>query len=213
MNNNQKYQIAKISILVTSMFVIFLSVTYAFINLVISGTRRQEITAGTLDLVLFEDENRLIITDALPMHDEVGMIQEPFTFQLVNRTDIDTNYILKLEEIAVENPIVKEDVRYGITKNGISKIDFVSNLTDGVIDGGVLVGRGKHEYALRLWIRDTLEDSMAIDGKSLKYKLKLFVYKDVTDVFQIRYENLEHTSCGDIECALNELYEKFTDGD
>ncbi len=40
-------QIAKISVFITSLFVIFLSVTYAFINLTIGEEKRQVITAGS----------------------------------------------------------------------------------------------------------------------------------------------------------------------
>ena len=98
----KKRKIAKVSIFITSIFVIFLSVTYAFINQTLVGTKRQVITAGNLELELLEDENNLTIEDALPMYDEVGMLQEAFTFRLINKTAMNTNYVLKLvDEIYV----------------------------------------------------------------------------------------------------------------
>ncbi len=42
----KKEGIAKIAIFITSVFVIFLSVTYAFINVTLSETKRQVIRQG-----------------------------------------------------------------------------------------------------------------------------------------------------------------------
>ena len=103
MKDSQKRQIAKITVFITSIFVIFMSVTYAFINVTLSGTKRQVITAGDLSLVLEEDENNLTIENALPMYDEVGMVQEePFTFRLVNNGVTSMSYTIKLVDITTD---------------------------------------------------------------------------------------------------------------
>jgi len=54
----KKKQIAKISVFITSVFVIFLSVTYAFINMTVTGTKRQVITSGNLQIELEEEKKR-----------------------------------------------------------------------------------------------------------------------------------------------------------
>ena len=72
---NKKRQVAKISVFITSIFVIFMSITYAFITQTLTGTKEVVINAGVLDLVL-EEENAITISNALPMYDEVGKIQE-----------------------------------------------------------------------------------------------------------------------------------------
>ena len=97
MDNNKK-QIIKITVFITSIFIIFMSVSFAFINLTLEGTKRQVITAGTLSLELDEDNNNLTIQNALPMYDDVGMIQEPFTFRLINNGTTSANYTVKLAE-------------------------------------------------------------------------------------------------------------------
>jgi len=86
---------------------------------------------------------------------------------------MDTAYVLKLEEITVGQPLAREDVKYGLTKNKETTIDFVSNIVDNVIDEGVILGNETIEYKLRLWIRDTLEDESLIQGKSMMFKLSL----------------------------------------
>ncbi len=178
MSKNQKWQVAKISVFITSIFVIFLSVTYAFIHVTITGNKRQVITAGNLDLVLTEDENNLMITNALPMYDEVGMLQEAFTFQLMNRTSNPTNYILKLIDITTGNKLNLTDVKYGLTKDGNSTIDLLSNIQNHTVDKGVIGGNQTIEYALRLWIKDSVEDEASIKDKSLNYKLEVEVSQE-----------------------------------
>lgn len=172
MNRNRK-QVTKISIFITSIFVIFLSVTYAFINMTLVGTKRQVITSGNLDLELLEDENNLKIEDALPMYDEVGMIQEPFTFRLVNKTSYTTDYNIKLENITVDGGILEGDVKYGLTKDGESTIALVSAIEDGVIDSGTIAGNKTIEYELRLWVRDDITDMNRVQNKSLRFKLNV----------------------------------------
>ena len=182
MNKKQKRQVAKISVFITSVFVIFLSVTYAFINLTITGTRRQVITAGNLDLILTEDANNLTITNALPMYDEVGMLQDAFTFRLVNRSDLNINYILRLVDVTTENKLSLTDVKYGLTKDGNHTIDLLSNLQENVVDSGTIAGNATIEYALRLWIRENLEDNALIQDKSLNYKIEIEATQNIDEV-------------------------------
>ena len=81
MSRKEKRQVTKITVFLTSIFVIFLSVTYAFINVTLTGTKRQIINAGTLEVEL-EEENAITIENALPMYDETGMIQDAFVFHV-----------------------------------------------------------------------------------------------------------------------------------
>jgi len=118
MEQNKKKQVAKISVFITSIFVIFLSITYAFINMTLTGTKRQVITAGNLELELLEDDNNLTIANAMPMYDEVGMIQDAFTFRLVNKTSVDTNYALKLVKTDSDDELYEEMVRFHLSKDG-----------------------------------------------------------------------------------------------
>ncbi len=174
MNERQKkIQVAKISIFITSIFVIFLSVTYAFINVTLQGTRRQVITAGTLELDLVEDENNISISNALPMYDEVGMIQDPFTFRLINNGDNSVNYRLKLADITAGSKLSKSIVKYGLTKEETDTINLLSTLSNGVIDEGTINGRETINYKLRLWIDSNVTDNSVISGKSLKYKIEI----------------------------------------
>ena len=65
----KKKQIVKISVFITSIFIILISVTYAFITQVLIGQKQMVINAGVLDLVL-EEENAITISDALTLYNE-----------------------------------------------------------------------------------------------------------------------------------------------
>ena len=175
----KKKQVIKISVFITSIFVILLSVTYAFINVRLVGEKRQVITAGELSLELEEDENNLTITNALPMYDEVGMMQDAFTFRLVNKGTNSANYILKLVDITTGEKLDTSIVKYGLTKDGTSNIKYLSNLINGQIDNGKINGKQTIEYSLRLWIDSSVEDEALIKNKSLSYKIDVKVEQEI----------------------------------
>ena len=174
MSRNNKKQVAKIAVFITSIFVIFMSVTYAFINVTLSGTKRQVIMAGDLSLLLEEDENNLTIANALPMYDEVGKLQEAFTFRLVNHGATSMSYTIKLVDITVDaDKLSTSDVKYYLTKDGSGTPALLSTLSDGVVDSGTIAKDQTIHYTLRLWIRDGVTDNSAISGKSLSYRVDI----------------------------------------
>jgi len=180
----RKRQVIKISVFITSIFVIFLSVTYAFINFTLQGTKKQVITAGTLELDLIEDENNITLTNALPMYDEVGMIQEPFTFRLKNKGTANVNYTLKLVDITTgtaENKLQTSDVKYYLTKDGTGTPALLSTLTDGQVDSGTIAGNQTIEYTLRLWIDANVTENSRISGKSLSYRIDVEISQEIVE--------------------------------
>ncbi len=172
MNQKEKRQIAKITVFLTSIFIIFLSVTYAFINVTINGTRRQVITVGNLNIDLEEDDN-FTIDNTLPVYDEVGMLSKPFNFRLINNSDEKASYVLSLEDITTGEKLSYSDVRLGLTKNGETSISTLSDLENLVIDTGLIDGNEMIEYNLRLWIKDTVTDNESIQGKSLRFRIQV----------------------------------------
>ena len=172
MKKENKKQIAKITIFLTSIFIIFLSVTYAFINVTINGTRRQVITVGNLNIDLEEDDN-FTIDNTLPVYDEVGMLSEPFSFRLINNSDEKASYVLSLEDITTGEKLSFSDVKLGLTKNGETSIFTISDLENLIIDTGIISGNETIEYALRWWIKDNVIDNETIQGKSLRFRIQV----------------------------------------
>jgi len=171
MENNKKKTLA----IVLSIFAItiVLGATYAFVTKTLTGTKKVTITAGTLSLVL-DEKNEITISDALPMYDAVGMIQEEvFNFDLINNTSNPTDYTIKLKKVSTGNELQTSDVKYYLTKEGVGTPKLLSSLTDGVVDTGTIAGGDTIEYSLRLWINEDVTDRNAINGKSLSYKLEV----------------------------------------
>ena len=218
---NKKRQIAKISVFITSIFVIFMSVTYAFITQTLTGTKEVVINAGVLDLVL-EEENAITIANALPMYDEVGMIQEDvFVFRLVNKTANPTNYILKLSKIASASELSPSDVKYYLTKEGVGEPKLLSSLpTDGTVDSGTIAGSDTIDYTLRLWIDSNVTDEDAISGKTLNYKIDAEATQEIvkvsfTDELENKVDTTSTINFGAISSATNGrgIYKYTEDGE
>jgi len=203
----KKKQIAKISVFITSIFVIVLSITYAFINMTVTGTKRQVITSGNLQIEL-EEDNAITLTNAMPMYDEVGMIQDSFNFRLINSSSVDTNYIVKLEDITVGDPLSKEEVKYGLTKDKETKIDFLSMIEENKIDEGTIEGNATIEYTLRLWIDSGVGDNRSISGKSLSYRIDLDV--DLSSIVEGKIAKISKTAF--LEKNLGENCQTYDDG-
>ena len=108
---------------------------------------------------------------AYPMYDQVGMIQEDvFKFRLVNKGEMSVNYQLKLADVSTGNSLSKNIVRYGLTKNGNTTIDYVSTQ---YIDSGIIQKGETYNYELRLWISDKVVDESKIANKSLSLKIEV----------------------------------------
>jgi len=172
MDKNYKKQVAKISIFITSIFIIFLSVSYAFINQTLTGTKRQMIATGNLQIELEEDKE-LVLENAMPMYDDVGMIQDSFDFRLVNHGKQGSSYVVKLVDITTGERLDTSIVKYGLTKEGQNRINYLSSIEDSVIDTGFIKENQTIHYHLRLWIDSGVEDESLIKDKNLKYRIEV----------------------------------------
>jgi len=174
-----KKSIMKITVVVGIIMLILLGVTLALTSITATGTKRQVINAGDLDLILDEDA-AINLTNAMPVYDEVGMIGDPFNFRLINKTPTSLVYTLKLVKASTSNELSPEIVRYGLTKDGETAIDFLSTITDDIVDSGTISGNQTIEYSLRLWIDINVEDESLINGKTLSYRVDVEASEDTS---------------------------------
>jgi len=136
------------------------------------GTKRQVVTAGSLELEL-EEVDAITLSNAMPMYDEVGMIQDVFNFRLKNTGTASVQYIVKLVDItdSSKEKLDTSIVKYGLTKDEENTIQYLSNIVNGRIDKGVIDRNQTIEYSLRLWIDSKVTDNSQISGKSLSYRI------------------------------------------
>ncbi len=179
MESNHK-NIVKISVFVVSILIFLFSISYAFLNQTVTGTKKQVITAGNLELELVEGDT-VTLENALPVYDEVGMIGKSFDFALVNKSLEKMAYVLKLKDVTEEgkDKLDSTIVKYGLTKDGEVTKDFLSNLEGNVLDEGSIPGNGTISYSLRLWIDSSVEDEILIKDKTLSYKIEVEARQEV----------------------------------
>lgn len=198
--NHKKKQTLKISVLIASIFIIFLSITYAFINQTLFGTKRQVITTGDIQVEL-EEGKELTINDAMPMYDEVGKIQKQhFDFQVVNHSRYKVNYTLYLSDItdSSKEKLSYEDVKYYLVKEEKEiKLEKLSDRTEEIIDEGTIEKNSTIHYTLRLWIDSEVTENSAIEGKTLSFKLVARLQSNLKEEYTISYVTGTEQKIGD----------------
>jgi len=212
MDKNSKKQVAKISVFITSIFVIFLSITYAFINMTVTGTKRQVITAGNLEIEL-EEENAITLANAMPMYDEVGMLQDSFNFKLKNTGTASVQYMVKLVDVtdSSKKKLDTSIVKYGLTKDGEDTIQYLSDLNDNQLDAGIIREQQTIQYNLRLWIGSKVEDNSSIQDKSLSYRVDVVASQETGTILKntIKYNDYSEIVVEDEYTSLIEMKDSF----
>lgn len=189
--NDERSGILKISVFITSVFIIFLSITYAFMNQTVFGNKRQVLITGDLQIEL-EESKEITLENAMPMYDEVGKIQEQhFDFQVVNKTNYKVDYILHLKDITAEGKekLNDSDVKYYLTKEHQDvKLEKLSDRVEDIIDEGEIRKDSTIHYSLRLWIDSEVITNEAIEGKTLSFQILVEVRKEAKEQYVVHYE-------------------------
>jgi len=147
------------------LFVILLTITvlgisYAWLNLSLTTSKTNVITAGVLDISLVDgDSVGISEISALPISDEVGMTLTPYTFILENNGNIASEYTIYLDDKALlANEIKMPDtmLKYNITKDGVNVNTALLNesgsFPNRILDSGTISAGEEYTYNLRLWI-------------------------------------------------------------
>ncbi len=175
---SNKKKLFMIGMSVLLILILVIGGTYAWFTLQLNGTKVNILKAGTLSLIL-NDENSVGISQekAVPMLDEVGETLDPYHFTLENHSDIASEYTIYLDDIDLETDetrMTDSKVKYQLTKDE-TKTTALLNTTgthpNRVLDSGTIAGNTTITYDLRLWIdSDATNDVM---GTTLKTKLRV----------------------------------------
>lgn len=155
-------------ILIISLF-LFMATSYAWLNITIKGEKINILKAGDLSLILDETSSEGInIEGAVPVSDEKGMLQDGYTFKLVNNGTVSANYIITLDDLPIESSEerMEDDIlKYSLEKNGkIGKTIFLTSIKENnkrVVDSGVIEAKTTNTYTLKMWMDyDTTNEAM-----------------------------------------------------
>ncbi len=176
-NQKAKFQFIFFTLIILGAVSIILGVSFAFGALSIDSSKKHMIKAADMDVVLKEESDGIRLIDAMPVYDEVGMIGNPYKFQIVNQGGIPTSYLLKLVDTKQEgNKLALTDVKLGLIKNGkeVMEPKLLSTIFQSeYFEGGIVSANETINYELRLWIRNDIVDLNAIADKGLSYKLEV----------------------------------------
>jgi len=152
--------------------------TYAWFTLQLNGTKVNVLKAGTLSLIL-NDENSVGINSekAVPMLDEVGETLVPYHFTLENHSDMPSDYTIYLDDLDLEENETRMNdsfVKYQLIKDG-TKTTALLNTTgihpNRVLDSGTISGNTTITYDLRLWIDENTGNEVM--GTTLRTKIRV----------------------------------------
>ena len=158
--------------------ILLLGVSYAWLSLTLTGTKTNVLKAGTLSLVLDDTTGEGInITGAVPMLDEVGESQSPYTFTLTNNGTVESEYTIYLDDVALESNETRLSdsvIKYNLVKDGSSSTALLSTLGSNpnrVLDSGVIGPEESHSYELRLWLDENMTNTDM--GKVFRGKIRV----------------------------------------
>ena len=190
--NNKKVIIIGIVIIV----LLLLGIAFAYLTTTLHGQEEYVLRAGTLNLEL-DDKNELTLSSQIPLEDKEGMNLEGFNFSLTNNGNIETDYTIYLDDIALdegENRMPDSSIRYSLTKNEVvGDADNLSNMganPNRVVDKGSIAVDETINYTLRIWI-DYDATTEEASGKTFKGKLRVVATQPVGEkVSEVVLENL-----------------------
>ena len=173
--NNKKSKIMLIIILV-ALIIIIIALSYAAFSFSRIGSENV-ITLGNLELTLTEGTT-INLEDTYPLTDSEGLALSGYDFTLENTGTAAVDYVIYLDNVAIESPDVKLDdmyLKYSFDKdNVVGTAEYLETLgTDGsrILDQGPLDSGEENSYVLRVW--PTIEVDGDFGGQVWKGKLRI----------------------------------------
>ena len=187
-NNNKKTLIVSI-IGVLVLIIAVVGITYAAWNYVFNGSLTNTLQTADISLELLESEDNIInITNALPMSDNEGKLEQAFDFVVTSKTtrDIDIEYTINIEKLTVDNGYTSlndNQIKVYLTDEaGTQKLapTLISNLTNYKLYKGTHSHDSTHnkvqnKFKLRVWIDSAVDASSWNLDTKLQYKFKIGV--------------------------------------
>ena len=165
MENKKRGRLLPLAIFLT--LIIIVGGTYAWLNLKIIGTKDNLLKSGNLELVLNEDNTEGIsIEKAIPLPDSKGLETEGYTFTLQNNGAVNSNYIIYLDDLDLEEGQTRMNdkyVRYSLVKNDGEATTALLTTTgenpNRILDSGVIDANTENKYTLKVWMDKDADNS------------------------------------------------------
>lgn len=164
-------------VLVVALIILIIILSYAAFRFAGAGQKPNTVTLGNLELTLNEG-NTINLVDTYPLTDSEGLALDGYDFTLENTGTAAVDYVIYLDDVAIESPDVKLDdmyLKYSLDKDDVvGNADFLETLgEDGsrILDQGTLNSEESHSYILRVW--PTVDIDGDFGGQVWKGKLRI----------------------------------------
>ena len=149
----------RIILILVCALILFMGASFAWLGIQLTGNSNV-LKAGSLSLYLDESATEGInIEYAIPTSDNKGLSQEGYTFKLVNDGTVATNYVIYLDDLALEENetrMLDSVVKYSLTKNGeqgeTTLLTAIGTNPERVVDLGTIEPNTTNTYTLKLWM-------------------------------------------------------------
>lgn len=164
-------------VLVVALIILIIILSYAAFRFAGAGQNPNTVTLGNLELTLNEG-NTINLVDTYPLTDSEGLALDGYDFTLENTGTAAVDYVIYLDDVAIESPDVKLDdmyLKYSLDKDDVvGNAEFLETLgEDGsrILDQGTLNSEESHSYILRVW--PTVDIDGDFGGQVWKGKLRI----------------------------------------
>lgn len=165
--NSDNSSYVKSTIIIILLLTFALSVTYAWLTLSFSGMKTNNVTAGTLSVVISDESDGINIENEIPVEDSVGLSYKPYTFSITNDGNITSNYSIYLDDTDLSTGEVRMNesyIKYSLVKNeekNTPKFLYQTRTDEGrLLDSGTLQVGQTNTYDLRMWIDKDTDNSV-----------------------------------------------------
>ena len=158
--------------------ILITGITFAWLTLVLNGTKVNRIKAGTLELTLDDNaSNGIDLEYAIPQSNEQGLNNDAYTFTVRNTGNMNAEYKLFLEDEEIEGTRISDsNIKYNLVKNnGEDNPKLLSTTIEDnkrVLDSTIIDGNSTNTYSLKLWI-DSEATQEEVANKVFKARIKL----------------------------------------
>lgn len=141
--------IISIVLAVTTITIILLSSTSALFTNSHTSIRKSNYSTGLLSITAISKSDTISLDNTLPMSDEQGIVQEPYTFTIKNNGNVDYKFDVQLLSTTANT----FDPQYIKIKVDNDEATTLSTLTDSKIKTNVLLSAQQTiDISIRIWL-------------------------------------------------------------
>ena len=187
MEKNKKNDKIIKGVLIIAAIITVVGMTYALLNITITGTKNYVVGTNGLKVYLDESKNLSDVVGeyVVPVADYQGIQNDSYEFSIVNDeiTGMDYSIYLVLNE---ENTMPSYGMKYNLINdkldlNKIGKIDDSKDETGRLLYTGNIYAKTRQDFKLKMWLGEHAE--MDCDGKVFSAKIQVTAVQNVSSLY------------------------------